>query len=42
MAIEEKIKKLVELRAEARLGGGAKRMEAQHAKGKLTASYNFV
>ncbi len=37
MAIEEKIKKLVELRAEARLGGGAKRMEAQHAKGKLTA-----
>lgn len=37
MAIEEKIKKLVELRAEARLGGGAKRIEAQHAKGKLTA-----
>lgn len=37
MAIEEKIKKLVELRAEARLGGGAKRIEAQHGKGKLTA-----
>jgi acetyl-CoA carboxylase carboxyltransferase component len=37
MAIEDKIKKLVELRAEARMGGGAKRIDAQHAKGKLTA-----
>ncbi len=37
MAIEEKIKKLVELRAEARLGGGKKRIDSQHAKGKLTA-----
>ncbi|MDD4150196.1 MAG: carboxyl transferase domain-containing protein, partial [Bacteroidales bacterium] len=37
MAIEEKIKKLVEMRAEARLGGGEKRIDAQHAKGKLTA-----
>ncbi|MDD2387785.1 MAG: acyl-CoA carboxylase subunit beta [Bacteroidales bacterium] len=37
MAIEEKIKKLVEMRAQARLGGGEKRIEAQHAKGKLTA-----
>ncbi|PLX06096.1 MAG: methylmalonyl-CoA carboxyltransferase [Marinilabiliales bacterium] len=37
MAIEEKIKKLVEMRNEAKLGGGEKRIEAQHAKGKLTA-----
>ncbi|MDD3740480.1 MAG: acyl-CoA carboxylase subunit beta [Bacteroidales bacterium] len=37
MAIEEKIKKLVDLRTEARLGGGIKRIDAQHAKGKLTA-----
>ncbi|MHC4824438.1 MAG: acyl-CoA carboxylase subunit beta [Planctomycetota bacterium] len=31
------IKKLEDKRAEARLGGGEKRIEAQHAKGKLTA-----
>ena len=31
------IEKLVERRAQARLGGGEKRIEAQHAKGKLTA-----
>ena len=37
MEIENKIKKLVEKRAEARKGGGEKRIEAQHAKGKLTA-----
>ncbi len=37
MAIEEKIKKLVEMRAQARLGGGEKRIEDQHSKGKLTA-----
>jgi acetyl-CoA carboxylase carboxyltransferase component len=37
MAIEEKIKKLVEMRAQARLGGGEKRIESQHSKGKLTA-----
>ena len=29
--------RLEERRAEARLGGGAKRIESQHAKGKLTA-----
>jgi len=34
---EENIAKLVERRAKARLGGGEKRIEAQHAKGKLTA-----
>ena len=33
----DNIQKLVERREKARLGGGAKRIEAQHAKGKLTA-----
>src|SRR5437879_6098160 len=33
----DKIEHLHELREQARLGGGAKRIEAQHAKGKLTA-----
>ena len=33
----ENIEKLVERRAKARLGGGEKRIEAQHAKGKKTA-----
>ncbi len=33
----ENIQKLVDRRAKARLGGGQKRIEAQHAKGKLTA-----
>jgi len=37
MAIEEKIKELLEKRELARLGGGEKRIEAQHAKGKMTA-----
>ncbi len=32
-----KIKELCKKRAEARLGGGEKRIEAQHKKGKLTA-----
>ncbi len=34
---EDKIAELVERRDGARLGGGEKRIEAQHAKGKLTA-----
>ena len=34
---QENIKKLVEKRAAARLGGGEKAIEKQHAKGKLTA-----
>ncbi|MBR5385836.1 MAG: methylmalonyl-CoA carboxyltransferase, partial [Bacteroidales bacterium] len=34
---QEKIKELVERRAAARLGGGQKRIDAQHQKGKLTA-----
>ena len=33
----EKISELVEKRAQARLGGGEKAIEKQHAKGKLTA-----
>ncbi len=34
---EEKIKKLEELNKKAELGGGEKRIESQHNKGKLTA-----
>ena len=34
---QEKIKELVERRAAAKLGGGQKRIDAQHAKGKFTA-----
>ena len=30
----EKVKELIELRAKARLGGGEKAIEKQHAKGK--------
>ena len=37
MSQKNKIKELIDLRAEARLGGGEKRIEAQHKKGKLTA-----
>lgn len=33
----DNIKKLVERRANAKLGGGEKRIEAQHSKGKFTA-----
>ena len=33
----EKIQELIDLRAEARLGGGEKAIEKQHAKGKYTA-----
>ncbi len=35
--VEEKIKQLRALREKAKLGGGKKRIEAQHKKGKLTA-----
>ena len=34
---KDQIQKLVERREKARQGGGEKRIEAQHAKGKLTA-----
>lgn len=36
-AIEKKLQYLLEKRAEAKLGGGADRIEKQHEKGKLTA-----
>ncbi|SMO51174.1 Acetyl-CoA carboxylase, carboxyltransferase component [Saccharicrinis carchari] len=37
MSSQDKIKKLIDLRTEAKLGGGQKRIDAQHAKGKMTA-----
>jgi len=37
MATQDKIKELLDLREKARMGGGPKRIEAQHKKGKLTA-----
>lgn len=37
MANQDKINELIEKRAKARLGGGEKRIESQHAKGKFTA-----
>jgi len=33
----EKVKELIALRETARLGGGEKRIESQHKKGKYTA-----
>ncbi|MDR1667349.1 MAG: methylmalonyl-CoA carboxyltransferase, partial [Bacteroidales bacterium] len=37
MSQKDKIKNLIDLRVKAKLGGGEKRIESQHAKGKLTA-----
>lgn len=37
MLIEKKVQELLDKRAEARLGGGQKRIDAQHAKGKYSA-----
>lgn len=37
MGIEEKMAELLKMKEQARMGGGVKRIEAQHAKGKLTA-----
>lgn len=37
MIMQHRINKLLDLRAEAKLGGGEKRIETQHNKGKLTA-----
>jgi len=34
---QKKVKQLVDLRTKAKLGGGQKRIDAQHAKGKFTA-----
>ncbi|GHV67258.1 methylmalonyl-CoA carboxyltransferase [Bacteroidia bacterium] len=35
--IQDKIKQLIDLRVQAKLGGGEKRIDAQHQKGKQTA-----
>ena len=37
MAMQDKIKELLELRTKAKLGGGEKRIEKQHSQGKFTA-----
>jgi acetyl-CoA carboxylase carboxyltransferase component len=37
MAFEHKIRELLEKREQAKLGGGQKRIDAQHERGKLTA-----
>ena len=37
MKSQEKVKQLIDLREKAREGGGKKRIEDQHAKGKMTA-----
>ena len=37
MSMQEKIKELMDMRQQARLGGGEKRIESQHKKGKFTA-----
>ncbi len=37
MSRQEEIQKLIKMREEARLGGGEKRIEKQHAQGKYTA-----
>ena len=37
MTNQDKVKELIELRAQAKIGGGEKRIESQHKKGKYTA-----
>ncbi|MBQ0007818.1 MAG: acyl-CoA carboxylase subunit beta [bacterium] len=37
MENKEKVKKLIDLRVQAKLGGGQKRIDSQHSKGKYTA-----
>ena len=37
MKNQEKVKNLIDLRVQAKLGGGEKRINSQHAKGKFTA-----
>ena len=37
MENKQKVKKLIDLRVQAKLGGGEKRIASQHAKGKFTA-----
>ncbi len=41
-AYQELIDELIERRAKARLGGGQKRIDSQHAKGKLTARERII
>ncbi|MFQ5610991.1 MAG: acyl-CoA carboxylase subunit beta [Anaerolineae bacterium] len=42
MTLDPKIKNLRQLKKQARLGGGQKRIDAQHQKGKLTARERLV
>ena len=35
---QDKIQQLIDLRKEAKLGGGEKRIEAQHQKGKINGT----
>lgn len=37
MSMQDKVKELMEMRQKARMGGGEKRIESQHKKGKYTA-----
>ena len=37
MANEERLTRLLQMKDQARLGGGLKRIDAQHERGKLTA-----
>ena len=37
MENKEKVKQLIDLRVQAKLGGGQKRIDSQHSKGKFTA-----
>lgn len=37
MSMQDKVKELLEMRQKARMGGGEKRIESQHKKGKYTA-----
>ncbi|MEI6346874.1 MAG: acyl-CoA carboxylase subunit beta [Bacteroidota bacterium] len=37
MTMQEKVKELLDLRTQARLGGGQKRIDKQHSQGKMTA-----
>ena len=42
MTNQDKVKELIELRAQAKLGGGEKRIESQHKKGKYVADSSSV
>jgi len=37
MTMQEKVKELLDLRSQARMGGGQKRIDKQHSQGKMTA-----